>query len=171
MLSRFTAILFAFVGLLLLPGGLILFFSAETVMHEIVGALVCILSAGFLTIAILSDIHTSLQALIKTSKDAAADADRRARAAADVGTERWDTLCTSLDRLENATQRNKPPSNVGEDWSPAAADDGLLKAKCAKCGKTVKAKPDWAGRTGKCPGCGAAIRFATAAEQTFDGIV
>lgn len=35
-----------------------------------------------------------------------------------------------------------------------------IRVTCAGCGKVVKAGDDWLGRSGKCPGCGAAIQFA-----------
>lgn len=34
-----------------------------------------------------------------------------------------------------------------------------IRATCSGCGKTVKGGDDWAGRSAKCPGCGASITF------------
>lgn len=35
----------------------------------------------------------------------------------------------------------------------------MVKAKCIACGKTVKARDEWSGRAGNCPGCGEPIYF------------
>jgi DNA-directed RNA polymerase subunit RPC12/RpoP len=35
----------------------------------------------------------------------------------------------------------------------------MLRTKCIWCGKTVRGGDDWAGRSGKCPNCGAEIIF------------
>lgn len=34
-----------------------------------------------------------------------------------------------------------------------------IRATCANCGKSVKGGDDWAGKSGKCPGCGQEIQF------------
>jgi hypothetical protein len=115
--------------------------------------------------------NEKLAAIKKLLSSARDDGDKRAKWVGEVATERWETLCASLDKLEAATKKNRPPSNVGEDCepTPAYATEPVLKAKCPKCGKMVKAKADWAGRIGSCPKCGGPIRFETPAD--FGGVV
>lgn len=143
----------------------------ETILHEQTAVLCFVLAGVFSLATILCSIASRLQLIadsLRTGiiRDLRELIDRRA----DVTTERWDMLCTSLERLEGATKKNKRPSNVGEDFDlPLDREPPQLKAKCSKCGKTVKARADWAGRTGKCPGCGWSIEFPVPTE--FDGIV
>jgi len=40
-----------------------------------------------------------------------------------------------------------------------------IRCTCPGCGKVVKAGDDWAGRSGKCPGCGAGIAFTAVASS------
>lgn len=42
----------------------------------------------------------------------------------------------------------------------------MIELTCASCGKKLRAKPEWAGRTGKCPKCGQPIRVAADAADS-----
>lgn len=37
----------------------------------------------------------------------------------------------------------------------------MIQLTCSNCGKRLRAKPEWVGRTAKCPGCGQAIKVET----------
>lgn len=43
-----------------------------------------------------------------------------------------------------------------------------FRVKCAGCGRTVKAKDDWAGKTGRCPGCGNSILFPKSTDEALE---
>jgi DNA-directed RNA polymerase subunit RPC12/RpoP len=44
----------------------------------------------------------------------------------------------------------------------------MVAIKCGKCGKELKAKPEWAGKRVKCAGCGSAVDVPTGAAPTSD---
>lgn len=48
----------------------------------------------------------------------------------------------------------------------------MLKVECPTCKKTIKAQDDWAGKIGKCPGCGGRVGFGNLppAPPPFAGV-
>jgi DNA-directed RNA polymerase subunit RPC12/RpoP len=47
----------------------------------------------------------------------------------------------------------------------------MIEFKCPDCAKQIRVKPDLAGRTGKCPGCGQKIAVPTPVTSNFDFLV
>lgn len=153
--------------------GVLMLGNAQSAIHEIEAGVLFIVGAVLFAAALLASIVNRVDDLLAELRSARNDRAAADKARDDVATERWETLCTSLERLEGTTKKNRPPSNVGEEFDlplDRPSEPEQLKVKCSKCGRTVKAKPEWAGRTGKCPGCNWSIQFPAAAT-IFDGIV
>ncbi|MCC7475829.1 MAG: hypothetical protein IT425_10565 [Pirellulales bacterium] len=135
-------------------GGAMAIAAATTIMHQIFGATMLVLAGVLLVGAVLCSIETKvvrMAALLQNLRD---DADRRDRTHQGFLDERWEMLAASLEKIErlDASTASQP-----QGFAPEAD----VKARCFQCGKNVKAKADWAGRTGKCPNCGTPVTFPT----------
>jgi hypothetical protein len=165
------AVLAAIFGVLTLTG-------ADTILQEIAGLLLLLIALGEFLGVVLCSVDTLLAKLIGRI-DRVLESLERAEVAdrgrAEVATERWETLVVSLGRLEGGVaEREKTQHLKRGEWDEAGlfglsdANDSAtskpasIKCKCPRCGKTVKAGAEWAGRNGKCPACGAAIHFVAA---------
>ena len=157
-----------------LAGGMILV-SAQSAIHEIEAGVCFLMGAIFSVGALLATINEKFGRLLASLTDLRDELRQRQDSAGGVTTERWETLATSLDRLERGVAATRRFSNFDDDFEPtpayvATTPPTEVKARCPKCARTVKGKADWAGRKAKCPSCGGDIEFPHA-PTIFDGVV
>jgi DNA-directed RNA polymerase subunit RPC12/RpoP len=151
-MAAVVAVFFAFFGLLAFYDGASAYVHAEVLPQQIYGVCALILSAGCFGVATLASIGSSAERIRKSTAEAVellkGIRERQAREEADAA---------GLIMPTPAPPSTLPPAI-------AIAEEPRLRVKCSKCGKVVAAKMDWAGKSGKCPGCGASVMFPANAD-------
>jgi hypothetical protein len=171
--SLFAAICFLLAGAAALFGAMA-FNVAESIMHEIFGVLLFILSGILLVAAILCSASGVLQGIRRVIQNTRDDLKQWHDSAVSTMREELAKVAASIERIEATVAKPESVSNNGDDWfpedngmpelsdsPPAVAVAAAIRVKCPRCGKSVKGGAEWAGRKAKCPGCGGEVQFAS----------